>query len=112
MRGSHTQARQIGAQQLLALEAIAIGLHSTLVWEVATGKETSAVNAQASKELRVERAVQIILNVLQTISFHVPRHVGGNNLNLLTRDVVREGLLPQIGKFLFCIGSETVSGYV
>jgi hypothetical protein len=99
-------------QQLLALEAVAISLHSALVWDIAIGEETSNVNTQASKELRVERAVKIILNILQTISFHVPRHVGGKNLNLFTRDVVREGLLPQIGKFLFCIGSETVSGYV
>ena len=34
---------------MLALEAIAIGLHSTFVWEVATGEETSDVNAQTSE---------------------------------------------------------------
>jgi hypothetical protein len=36
-------------QQLLALEAIAIGLHSTLVWDVAIGEEASDSNAQTSE---------------------------------------------------------------
>jgi hypothetical protein len=97
-------------QQLLALEAIAISLHSALVWDIAIGKEASNINAQGSKELRVERAVQVVLYILQTISLHTPRHVGGNNLDLFTGDVVREGLLPQISQFLFCVLCETIPG--
>ncbi len=64
---------------------------------IAVGKEASNINAQGSKELRVERVIQVVLHILQTISLHTPRHVGGNNLNLFTGDVVREGLLLQIG---------------
>ncbi len=62
--------------------------YSALVWDIAIGKEASNINAQGSKELRVERAVQVVLYILQTISLHTPRHVGGNNLDLFTGDVV------------------------
>jgi hypothetical protein len=97
-------------KQLLTLEAIAISLQSALVWDIATGKEASNINAQGSKELRVERAVQVVHYVLQTISLDTPRHVGGNNLDLFSGDVVREGLLPQISQFLFCVLCETIPG--
>ncbi len=66
MRENRNPAHQT-LQQLLALEAIAISLHSALVWDIAIGKEASNINAQGSKELRVERAVQVVLYILQTI---------------------------------------------
>jgi hypothetical protein len=51
-------------QQLLALKAVAISLHSALVRDIATWEESSNVDAQASKKLRVEDAVQIVGDVL------------------------------------------------
>jgi hypothetical protein len=81
-------------QQLLALEAIAIGLHGALVWDIATWEETSNVNAQASKELCVENAIKIVGDSFQTISFHIAMHVGVNNLYFFAADVVGKSLLP------------------
>ncbi len=54
-------------QQLLALEAVAIGLNCALVRDIATWEESGNVNAQASKELCVENAVTIVGDVLQAI---------------------------------------------
>ncbi len=58
-------------KQLLALEAVAICLHSALVGNVATRKEASDIDTQASKELGVKHAVQIVSNVFQAIGFHI-----------------------------------------
>jgi hypothetical protein len=92
----------------LALEAIAIGLHSALVWDIATWEESSNVNAQASKELCVENAVKVISNILQAISFRILRHVDVDNLYFLTTDVIGEGLFPQVDELIFFVRIETV----
>ena len=97
-------------KQLLALEAVAICLHGTLVGNVATRKESSDIDTQASKELGVKHAVQIVLNVFQAIGIHIARHVGADNLYLFARDIVGEGLLPQIDQFVFCVSSHAVPG--
>ena len=44
-------------QQLLSLEAVAIGLHGTLVWDIALGKKTSYIDAQTPEKLSVELAI-------------------------------------------------------
>jgi hypothetical protein len=71
-------------------------LHGALVGNVATGKEASEIDAQASKELSVEHTVQVVLNVSQAIDIHITRHVGADNLYLLARDIVGKGPLTQI----------------
>ncbi len=83
-------------QQLLALEAVAISLHSALVWDIATREESSNVYAQASQEFCVENAIKIVGHSLQTISLHIAMHVGVNNLYFFAADVVGKGLFPQV----------------
>jgi len=51
-------------QQLLALEAVAISLHSALVWDIAIGEKASNINTQTSEKLGVEGAVQVVLDIL------------------------------------------------
>ena len=93
-------------QQLLALQAIAINLHSALVWDIATWEESSDVNAQASKKLCVKHAVKIVSDALQAISFHIPMHVGVNDLYFFTADVVGEGLFPQVDELIILLGKD------